>query len=271
MRVDLDRIAGILREVAAAEIAPRFRQLSTDDVRHKSPGDLVTVADEAAERVLSQRLTDLAPGTVVVGEEAAAADPAVLDRLSHEAPAWVIDPVDGTANFAAGMPLFAIMLSLVRDGAARAAWILDPLTDVMAMAEEGGGAWSDGQRLSVAPAEEPAKMSGAVGYRYGRRPLVRKIAGRSHRVGPTFTLRCAGQEYLALLRAQSHFSIYHRILPWDHAAGQLLHAEAGGYSARLDGSPYRPTVFDGGLLLAPDRTSWNAIHAVLVGRADERV
>ncbi|MGE0725989.1 MAG: inositol monophosphatase [Alphaproteobacteria bacterium] len=271
MKIDLDRIAGILAEVAAEEIVPRFRQLAADDVRHKSPGDMVTVADEAAERVLSKRLTDLAPGTVVVGEEAAAADPAVLDRLSHAEPVWVIDPVDGTANFAAGMPLFAIMLSLVRDGAARAAWILDPLTGVMAMAEEGGGAWSAGQRLAVAPADDPAKMSGAVGYRYGPRPLVRKIAGRSNRVGPTFTLRCAGQEYLALLRAQSHFSIYHRILPWDHAAGHLLHREAGGHSARLDGSPYRPSVFDGGLLLAPDPAAWEAIHRILVGPPDERV
>jgi len=271
MKIDLDRIAGILTEVAAAEITPRFRQLATGDIRQKSPGDLVTIADEAAERALSLRLLDLWPGTAVVGEEAVAGDPAIMHRLTGEAPVWVIDPVDGTANFAAGMPLFAIMLSLVRGDAALAAWIHDPLTGVTVMAEQGGGAWMNGQRLAVAPADDPASMSGAVGYRYGRRPLVRKIAGRIHRVGTTFTLRCAGQEYLALLRAQSHFSIYHRILPWDHAAGQLLHREAGGYSARLDGSPYRPTVVDGGLLLAPDRTSWNAIHAVLVGRAGERV
>ena len=98
-----------------------------------------------------------------------------------------------------------------------------------------------------------------------------KIAGRTERLGSVFQLRCAGQEYLALVRGQSHFSLYHRLMPWDHAAGQLLHGEAGGYSARLDGSTYRPIHVDGGLLLTPDRASWEMIHGVLVGREEELV
>ena len=271
MKVDIARVAEHITVVAAEEIAPRFRTLAAGDIREKKPGDLVTIADEAAERALDARLRDLLPGSVVVGEEAVSADQRVLARLEEDAPTWIIDPVDGTANFAAGLPLFAVMVSLAWRGQAVAAWIHDPLTGVMVTAERGEGAWSGDERLAVARSGDVASMSGAVSFRYGKRPLIRKIAGRTERVGSVFQLRCAGQEYLALVRGQSHFSLYHRLMPWDHAAGQLIHGEAGGYSARLDGSDYRPVHLDGGLLLTPDRASWDAIHGVLVGRAEERV
>ncbi|BBK31958.1 fructose-1,6-bisphosphatase/inositol monophosphatase family enzyme [Stella humosa] len=271
MKVDVPAVAGIIAAVAAEEIVPRFRRLATGDIREKKPGDLVTVADEATEHALDRRFRDLMPGSVVVGEEAVAKDAGILARIEEEAPAWIIDPVDGTANFAAGLPLFAVMVSLAWKGQAIAAWIHDPLTGVMVTAERGEGAWMAGQRLKVAASNDVASMSGAVSFRYGKRPLIRKIAGRTERVGSVFQLRCAGQEYLALTRAQSHFSLYHRLMPWDHAAGQLIHTEAGGVSARLDGSAYRPSHLDGGLLLAPDQASWDAIHRVLVGKPEERV
>ena len=271
MKFDAARVADAIATVAAEEIVPRFRQLAADDIREKKPGDLVTVADEAAERALEARLRDILPGSVVVGEEAVSKDAGILARLDQAAPAWIVDPVDGTANFAAGLPLFAVMVSLAWGGQAVAAWIHDPLTGAMVSAERGAGAWLGDMRLRVASAHDVASMSGAVSFRYGKRPLIRKIAGRTERLGSVFQLRCAGQEYLALVRAQSHFSLYHRLMPWDHAAGQLIHGEAGGYSARLDGSSYRPSHLDGGLLLAPDQASWEAIHRVLVGRPDERV
>jgi fructose-1,6-bisphosphatase/inositol monophosphatase family enzyme len=78
------------------------------------------------------------------------------------------------------------------------------------------------------------------------------MAGRSY-------LRCAGAEYLALLRGASHYALFTRLMPWDHAAGCLIHAEAGGWSACLDGSPYRPRPIEGSLLLAPDRATWDML------------
>jgi len=269
--VDIERVGAAIREAAAAEILPRFRQLAAEDVREKGPGDLVTVADEATERRLEAALSGLLPGSTVVGEEAVAADPSLLARLDGAGFAWIIDPVDGTANFAAGIALFAVMVALVRDGATIAAWIHDPVTGVMAAGEAGGGTWADGRRLAVRAPVPAASMSGALTVRYGRRALVGRIAARTDRVGSVFQFRCAGQEYLALLRGQSHFSLYHRLLPWDHAAGQFLHREAGGHSARLDGSAYTPRVVDGGLLLAPDQASWDDLHAALLGAPPEAV
>ncbi|HWK47338.1 MAG TPA: inositol monophosphatase [Stellaceae bacterium] len=261
----IDTIAPLIRETAATEILPRFERLEAADIHEKGPGDLVTVADLASERMLTQRLRDLVPGALIVGEEATAADAAVLDRLTGDEPVFVIDPIDGTSNFAAGIPLFAVMVAYVRGGEILASWIYDPVRDLMAEARAGAGATLNGRPIRVAPTTTPENMSGSFSVRYGNRQLVRKIAGRSNLVGSTFSFRCAGQEYLAMASGKVHFALYHRLMPWDHAPGWLLHREAGGFSRRLDQSAYSPRHLDGGLLLAPDETSWQALHAVLIG------
>jgi fructose-1,6-bisphosphatase/inositol monophosphatase family enzyme len=261
----VDSVAGLIREVARDFVLPRFERLAADEVQQKAAGDLVTIADIEAEQALTPRLRDLLPGSTVVGEEAAAKDPGILSRLDDDGMVWLIDPVDGTANFAAGIPLFAVMVALVKNGEVVGAWIHDPVKDLMATAEQGGGAWANGVRLKVAGEGRPDHMSGAVSIRFGNRQLVRRIAGRSNLVGSVFSFRCAGQEYMALATGRAHFALYHRLLPWDHAPGVLLHREAGGYGRQLGGASYSPRVHDGGLLLAPDEASWSALHAVLIG------
>jgi fructose-1,6-bisphosphatase/inositol monophosphatase family enzyme len=262
---DLDRVAALIRAAAHDHILPYFEKLEAGQITEKAPGDLVTVADLRTEAALTPLLTALMPGSVVVGEEAVAKDGAVLDRLAGDADLWLIDPVDGTANFAAGLPLFACMVAFVRRGEVIASWIHDPVKDIMAVAEAGSGAFCDGKRIAVAPPVQPDQMSGSLTLRFGNRQLVRKIAGRSNLVGSVFSFRCAGQEYLALSTGRTHFALYHRLMPWDHAPGYLLHREAGGYGRRLDRTPYTPRLHDGGLLLTPDEASWNALHEVLIG------
>src|SRR5215467_2079228 len=98
--LDLARVTALIEETAALEILPRFQKLAAGDIREKTPGDFVTVADEAAEAHLTPLLAALLPGSLVLGEEAAAADSLLLDRLLGEPAVWVVDPVDGTGNFA---------------------------------------------------------------------------------------------------------------------------------------------------------------------------
>lgn len=267
MTPDIDAVSTIIREVAAADILPRFRSLSRTDIREKGPGDLVTVADEAAERHLTARLLDLMPGSLVIGEEATAADPGVLDRIRAPEPVWIIDPIDGTANFVAGEPQFACMVALARGGRTIAAWILDPVAGRMLTAAEGEGAWLDGARCRVRDPASPEAMRGAIGSRYFQKRVRDQLETRIPRIGSVISLRCAGQEYFRLLAGDTHFSVYRRIMPWDHAAGTLMHAEAGGYAAKLDGSPYAPTDREGGLLLAPDAAGWVALQTLLFGNA----
>jgi fructose-1,6-bisphosphatase/inositol monophosphatase family enzyme len=264
--IDIDRVSALVRDTALSVVLPRFEHLAAAEIHQKAAGDLVTIADLEAEAALTPALAAILPGSLVVGEEATAKDPGILGRLDGDDPVWLIDPVDGTANFAAGMPLFAVMVALCRGGAVLASWIYDPVKDLMATAEEGGGAWANGTRLHVAEEERPDRMSGAVSIRFGNRHLVRRIAGRSNLVGSVFSFRCAGQEYMALATGRAHFALYHRLLPWDHAPGYLLHREAGGFSRRLDGSAYSPRIHDGGLLLTPDEASWMSLHAALIAK-----
>src|SRR4051812_45595926 len=99
-------VEALMREVAAAVILPRFRHLTESEVSYKGPADLVTIADQEAEALLTARLPDLMPGSRVVGEEAASANPALIATAGEPGYVWVIDPVDGTANFASGQEPF---------------------------------------------------------------------------------------------------------------------------------------------------------------------
>nr|WP_255575071.1 inositol monophosphatase family protein [Caldovatus aquaticus] len=261
-----------MRAAARAEILPRFRRLAPEAVRAKSgPLDLVTDADEAAERRIEAGLAARFPGCLVVGEEAAAADPGVLARLRDADLAFVVDPVDGTANFAAGLPLFGCMAAAILRGEVVAGWIHDPMGDDTALALRGEGAWvedAEGRRvgdLRVAAPVPVGRMVGAVSWAYLPAPLRARVAANLPRLAAAVQFRCAAHDYRLAAGGHIHAFLYHRLLPWDHAAGWLLHREAGGYAARFDGSPYSPLEHTGGLIGAPDRASWEALRAALLG------
>ncbi|UFN50689.1 inositol monophosphatase family protein [Roseomonas sp. OT10] len=268
----VDAVAALLREAAGQEIMPRFRRLAEGAIREKTgPLDLVTDADEAAERKIAAGLAELFPGCAVVGEEACSADAAIMDRLAEADLAFVVDPVDGTANFAAGLPLFGCMAAAFIRGEVVAGWIHDPLGDDTAIALRGEGAWiaaPDGTRtaaLRVAPPVSVRQMVGAVSWTYMPDGMRQQVPARLPRLAATIGLRCAAHEYRMLAGGHIHCSAYARLMPWDHAAGWLLHAEAGGFSARFDGLPYDPArQRSGGLLCAPDRASWEALREALL-------
>jgi fructose-1,6-bisphosphatase/inositol monophosphatase family enzyme len=266
---DLATLAELLRDVGRTEIMPRFRQLGGDAVRQKTgPLDLVTEADEAAERRLTQALERWLPSAVVIGEEATSADPSRLHLLADAELAIVVDPIDGTANYAAGLPLFAVMAAVVLRGEVVAAAIHDPVGDDTALALRGEGAWTetpDGRRtgLRVAAAAPVAAMAGNVSWRFLPEPQRTIVCANLPRLGGSWDYRCAAHQYRMAAAGHCHFLFFNRLMPWDHAPGWLLHREAGGYSARLDGSAYSPTGTDGGLICAPDRESWEALRETL--------
>src|SRR5690349_15407064 len=125
----IDRVEAVLREVAAELVLPRFQHLAEGDIHEKSPGDLVTVVDRETETALGGRLADLLPGSLIVGEEAVAADHLVLERIGDPGPVWVVDPIDGTGNFAAGREPFALMVALLRGGIPVLSVIYEPVPD----------------------------------------------------------------------------------------------------------------------------------------------
>ncbi len=273
-RADLAVLAESLAAAARAEVMPRFRRLTAGQVRTKSgPFDLVTEADEAAERHITAALGRAFPAAIVVGEEAASADPARLAALAGAEWAIVVDPVDGTANFAAGLPLFGNMAAVIMRGEVVAAVIHDPVLRETSLARRGEGAWREDDNgrsteLRVARPVPPAEMNGAVSWRYLPEPQRSQVCQALPGLAEVFHLRCAAHEYRLAASGQCHLLLYGRLLPWDHAPGWLLHHEAGGYAACFDGSPYRPARREGGLLCAPDAASWHAARAWLLGTSE---
>lgn len=257
-------VTAIIREAAETDILPRYQRLERHEIMEKQAGDLVTIADIEAEHRMTRALAALVPGSRVVGEEAVSSDPALLDNLQGEGPAWLIDPVDGTSNFAAGNPRFGIIVCFLVDGVARAGWIHDPVSNTTATAVAGEGAWFDGQRLSSAPPVPFENMHGMINQSFFPPEQRAAIKIRARRFADLRTYRCAAHDYLSLARGEKHFSLYRRLWPWDHAAGVLILAEAGGYTARLDGRPYRAYDRVEGLLSASDRESWEELKKFLM-------
>ena len=268
---ELTEVALLLQAAARAEIMPRFRRLEAADIRSKSgPLDLVTEADEAAERMIEQGLRRIFPGCAVVGEEATSLNPALLSAVAKGDLVFVVDPVDGTANYAAGLPLFATMAAAIIRGEVAAAVIHDPVGDDTAFALRGEGAWmasADGSRrdLRVAAPVPVAEMTGALSWRYLPDAIRQTVCSSLPRLGAAWDYRCAGHEYRMLAAGHCHYVMFNRLLPWDHAPGWLLHREAGGYAAQFDGRRYRPSATDGGLLCTPDEESWHDMREALLG------
>jgi fructose-1,6-bisphosphatase/inositol monophosphatase family enzyme len=269
MNLNPEEVSRLIADVAAVEIMPRFRKLEPSHVIEKAAGDLVTIADRAAEERLTAALQDLLPGSTVVGEEAVAADAALLDRLLGEDHVWIIDPIDGTTNFIEGRNEFAVMVCLAQRGELIASWIHRPVTGATAVAEAGGGAWIEGARVKLADAPaSPASMAGSLlAGTFGDPRYNRRIQQRRNQVQAVKSSHSAAIEYWRLLLGDLHFSLFTKLMPWDHAAGVLLHREAGGHAGYIDkGDAYVPAdMFRPGLLLAPSEIAWRKIHWTLLG------
>ena len=267
---DMAALTELLREAGRRVIMPGFQNLPERAVRQKSgPLDLVTEADEAAEAMIAAGLARRYPGALVVGEEATARDRGLLGGLADADLAFTLDPIDGTANYVAGLPLFGTMLAAIVRGEVAAALIHDPVADDTALALRGEGAWSetpDGRRrdFRVARSVPPARMTGVVSWRYLPDRQRDTVCRNLPRVAAAWDFRCAAHEYRMLAGGHLHFLLFHRLMPWDHTPGWLLHREAGGTAARFDGGPYRPAETGGGLICAPDEAGWQAVRSALL-------
>ncbi len=253
-------IAGLLRRVAAEAILPRYRKLAAKEIIEKAPDDFVTIADHEAEAMLAEGLERIIPGLPIVGEEAAHADAAVLDRLSGDC--WIVDPLDGTHNFAHGKPPFGILIAMASAGAAHTGWIYDVLSGRLCIAHHGKGAFVDGERVTAQTSGEtpPVAAISTIFMNPAERERVRAHVAPHYRL--VDTPRCAAEQYPRLALGINDVSIFNRTLAWDHAAGALWLNEAGGKAARPDGSAYR--VDEGertGLLGAASPALWDDLAA----------
>lgn len=268
--VDIRRVAEIIRDVAVTEILPRWRNLADGDISHKSkPGDLVTVADRAAETQLERRLGALLPGSVVIGEEAVFAKPEIMERFSSGDAVWVVDPIDGTRAFTEGRPTFDVLVALVQNGRGVAGWIYAPAEDDFYLGEVGGGVEREIAGAEPVPLRAPqrqglSELHGVINPRVLRErgaTNAEQVVGQLRGHTP---LTCAGHNYARILRGDSDFLINFSTLPWDHYPGLTLAAAGGWHAARHDGRPFAPLEPKGGILVAPDPRIWEKLRAAFI-------
>lgn len=260
MNEALDRaVHALMRQAAEQAILPHYQSLAAHQISEKAADDLVTVADHESEALLAEGLARLMPEAAIVGEEGAHADPAVLERLSGLC--WIIDPLDGTHNFAHGKPPFGIIIALADGGVTQAGWLYDPLSGRFCSAHRDGGAFVDGERITARTSGEDLPVA-AISLLF--LDAAQREAILAH-IAPYYRLvdipRCAAEQYPRLALGANDLSIFERTLAWDHAAGVLWLNEAGGKAARPDGSPYRVGEDRKGLIGAASPALWDELAA----------
>ncbi|STD13804.1 Inositol-1-monophosphatase [Dermatophilus congolensis] len=230
-RLETDAVLELLKHVATEYITPRFRKLGDDEVMEKNPGDLVTIADREAEKAVTDWLHSHDPEALVVGEEATAADPTLLNKLAHAPRAWIIDPVDGTKNFVNGRKEHAVMLAELAHGETVRGWIWQPELGHAYVAEKGAGLYLDNARLNPIPrSNNPAEL--------------RILTSNPVKEGPSGDLTlyssawCCGVDYPWLANGTADAIVYWSDKPWDHAPGSLFIRELGGVIRYADGTEY---------------------------------
>lgn len=242
------------RAVEAAAAVLRDTWHAPRRIRHKSEVDLVTDADLAAEAAALAVIRDACPDDAIVTEESGHLDGSSPRR-------WIVDPLDGTTNFAHGHPHLAVSVAVEVDGEIVAGAVGDPFRRELFRAARGDGAWLNGARLAVSSVGSLDEALVATGFPYDRREAPARYLAFVERVLRACQgIRRAGSAaldlaWLAAGRVDAFWEW--KLGPWDVAAGRLLVTEAGGIVTAADGSPH--------MLAGPSTVASNGlVHADLL-------
>jgi myo-inositol-1(or 4)-monophosphatase len=208
-------------------------------IRMKGNIDLVTEADVAAEVAIIASLEEDAPGIAFMAEESFVENSApVSDRT------WVIDPLDGTTNFAHGIPIFAVSIALVENKKPKLGVIYCPMQDELFVTSQGGGAWLNDRKINVTDTDFLVQSLVATGFPYDIHKHLPRIIEQTRAVLPKVRdiRRCGAAAvdlaYVACGRFDGFWEM--DLKPWDTAAGCLLVEEAGGKVSDFLGKEYTP-------------------------------
>lgn len=271
------QLIDIVRRAGQQVVMPNFRQLNHGDVAVKtSVSDLVTIADQASEDFISAEIKKHFPDWAIVGEEAVAADPNTTDLISSAKTCVIIDPIDGTWNFAHGIADFGIILAVVVEGCTRFGLLYDPVNDDWIYANQGEGAFyqrtlmhEQGKAaiidleqaplaLQVSAEEDLSKLAGIMSIHSYTGAKKQDFALKATKFARINNLPSC-PAYRQLSQGHFHFSLTYKMMPWDHAAGVLIYTEAGGVCRTLQGEEYSPSMLDGEMLTAQSEQQWQAL------------
>ena len=255
MNLDYTRHRGVAERAALAAGQLLLDHYGRVVAREKQPGDLVTDADSASQRLIAAALLAEFPDhTLLAEEDDVVADPANPFR-------WVVDPLDGTINFAHGFPFWSVSIALEHAGELVVGVVYNPLTRQMFAASRGAGAFLDGTPIWVSPTTTLRSALISTGFPTAfAADSPRQLALLDRMATGTHSVRRTGSAALNLAHlAAGHFEVFYgtSIRAWDVAAGVVLVVEAGGQVSGLGGEPHD---LDGGGLLASN----GRVHAEAV-------
>jgi myo-inositol-1(or 4)-monophosphatase len=227
----LARIKNIIAECAGDEIMPRFERVAAN---MKPDGSIITEADLAMQSRVKTALQLLWPEIGFVGEEMS--QEAQQDQFTQSRHGvWILDPLDGTSNFAAAIPFFSVSIALVKNSEVLLGVVYDPVRDEMFSAIKGQGVYLNHQPLRVKPAALPLQKGiGVVDFKR----LDESLACRLVQSPPYASQRSFGSvalDWCWIAAGRGHVYLHGKQKLWDYAAGWLILNEAGGYSCTLEG------------------------------------
>ena len=228
---DIKQLAGLIRAAGQQELLSRFTRVERGV---KMDGSFLTEADLAVQQCLQQQLQQHWPAIAFLGEEMSAEQQAEL--LAHnDNGLWILDPLDGTSNYATGIPYFAVSLGLMMQGEMQLAVVYDPQRDECFTAIRGQGAWMNGQLLSPIKAGVTLKQATAL---IDFKRLSPELAQRLAMQPPYSSQRSFGSvalDWCWLAMGRSHVYLHGASNLWDYGAGHLIFTEAGGQACTLAG------------------------------------
>lgn len=231
----LENLIQTVKHIAQSEIMPHF--LNTHTTR-KSDGSLLSAADLAAQAAFSDRLPELIAAPVL-GEEMPTATQRQLWQNHAQSGLWVLDPIDGTTNFANGLPHFAVSVAFVQHGLPQMGVIYNPVTQELFSAQRGKGSHLNGVALPLRVSSK--KLGDAVAGVEVKRLRLGNLSSRINTLSPVRSIRSMGSSaldwcYLAAGRYDVY--VHGGQMLWDYAAGVLIFTEAGGQLATLEGDDF---------------------------------
>ena len=249
MLPDLKRIKKIIIDAAKEEILPRFNKISYEI---KQDGSLVTEADFAADKRIREALSEAYPDIAFLSEEMEYSDQETLLESSPQL--WCLDPLDGTRNFAAGIPLFATSIALIVDGEVQIGISYDVIRDEMFSAVKGEGAWLNDEPLHCAKSSFSLEESTAIiDFKYLKPELaIHLVKNRPYKAQRNIGASVLEWAWMAAGRGQVY--LHGGMKLWDLAAGTLILSEAGGYSCTLDDEQvFKATMTPRSVILSHDQ------------------